>query len=333
MQLSIEYSLGLNKSSEKFSWNSFFPETLGKNVDWIWDKTRQISGQTDEYSSRKTIKQFYTQTNLTLSPGSDGKKNYCKSCWTNLGLKSQSKLNRHNDDCLVKISDQNTYGVRRSKSQTESEQNWFSENKTSWLYFPVSSFCDLFVYGHASLPGCKQHIKVLVWTFSTQYGPRIKLQNVWRNFASFGIVLVCTKFLKNSPKSEQNWFSEKQNVLNFLSRIFFFWIVCLWTCILTLVQTTYVIFFNVIRTQNKIAESIAKFCKFPWRIALVCKKFLKNSPKIFFFLKLQVKISTEFETKYDKFQVKQMSSHLGKKSNSFAHKRTFLSTLLVINKN
>jgi len=90
------------------------------------------------------------------------KKNYCKSCWTNLGLKSQSKLNRHNDDCLVKISDQNTYGVRRSKSQTESEQNWFSENKTSWLYFPVSSFCDLFVYGHASLPGCKQHIKVLV---------------------------------------------------------------------------------------------------------------------------------------------------------------------------
>ena len=62
-----------------------------------------------------------------------------------LGLKSQPKLNRHDDECLVKISDQNTQGVRRSKSQTESEQNRFSENKTSWLFFPVSSFCDLFM--------------------------------------------------------------------------------------------------------------------------------------------------------------------------------------------
>jgi len=33
------------------------------------------------------------------------------------------KLNRHNDECLVKVSDHNTQGVRRSKSQTESEQN------------------------------------------------------------------------------------------------------------------------------------------------------------------------------------------------------------------
>jgi len=41
----------------------------------------------------------------------------------NLGLKSQPKLNRQNDECLVQISDQNTQGVRRSKSQTESEQN------------------------------------------------------------------------------------------------------------------------------------------------------------------------------------------------------------------
>jgi len=43
------------------------------------------------------------------------------------------------------MSNQNTQGVRRSKSQAESEQNWFSENKTSWLYFPVSSLCDLFM--------------------------------------------------------------------------------------------------------------------------------------------------------------------------------------------
>ena len=43
------------------------------------------------------------------------------------------------------MSDQNTQGVRGTKSQTESEQNWFSENKTSWLFFPVSSFCDSFI--------------------------------------------------------------------------------------------------------------------------------------------------------------------------------------------
>jgi len=48
-----------------------------------------------------------------------------------MGLKSQPKLNRHSDERLVKISEQNTQGVRGSKSQTESEQNWFSENKTS----------------------------------------------------------------------------------------------------------------------------------------------------------------------------------------------------------
>jgi len=60
-------------------------------------------------------------------------------------LKSQQNLNRHSDEHLVKDSDQKVQGVRRSKSQTESEQNWFSEKKTSWLFFPVSSFCDLFM--------------------------------------------------------------------------------------------------------------------------------------------------------------------------------------------
>jgi len=62
-----------------------------------------------------------------------------------MGLKSQLILNRHNDECLVKISDQNTQGVRRSKSQTDSARNRFSENKTSWLFFAISSFCDLFM--------------------------------------------------------------------------------------------------------------------------------------------------------------------------------------------
>jgi len=63
----------------------------------------------------------------------------------NLGLKSHPKLNRHSDGRLIKISDQNTYGVTCSKSQTESEQNWFSENKTSWIFFPVSPFRDCFM--------------------------------------------------------------------------------------------------------------------------------------------------------------------------------------------
>jgi len=65
-------------------------------------------------------------------------------------LKSQAKLNRHSDECLVKISEQNTQGVRRGKSQTGSEQNLFSENKTSWPFFPAS-FCDLFVDVHPHL--------------------------------------------------------------------------------------------------------------------------------------------------------------------------------------
>jgi len=63
----------------------------------------------------------------------------------NHGLKSQPKLSRHNDEHLVKISDQNTKGVRRSKAQTKSQQNWFSKNKTSWLFSPVSSLRDLFM--------------------------------------------------------------------------------------------------------------------------------------------------------------------------------------------
>jgi len=57
----------------------------------------------------------------------------------------RSRTCRHSDECLVKILHQNTQGVSRSKSQTESEQNWFFENKTSWLFFPVSYFCDLFM--------------------------------------------------------------------------------------------------------------------------------------------------------------------------------------------
>ena len=136
----------MHKISEKLSQNSFFfPENPHKNLYWIWDKTWQILGQTDEYSPTKKIKQFHTQTNLPFNPGSDDLKIYFQSYGRNLGLKSEPKLNRHSDECLIKILGKNTEGVRRSKSQTESEQNWISKNETSWLLFPISSFCDLFM--------------------------------------------------------------------------------------------------------------------------------------------------------------------------------------------
>ena len=130
------------------------------------------------------MKQFHTQTNLPFSPGSDKQKIYCQSCGTNLGVKPQPKLDRHSDECLVKISVQNTEGVRRSKSQTESEQNRFSEKKTSWLFFPVSSFCDSFKDVPSCL-GANNIRKCLCDFFSAQYGPRMKLQKLGRNFNYF----------------------------------------------------------------------------------------------------------------------------------------------------
>jgi len=43
-------------------------------------------------------------------------------------------------------------------------------------------------------------------------------------------------------------------------------------------------------------------------------------------------MTIEFGTKRDKFQVKRMSIHPRKKSNSFAHKGTFLSAQAMMNK-
>jgi len=60
----------------------------------------------------------------------------------------------------------------------------------------------------------------------------------------------------------------------------------------------------------------------------ISEKFSRNS----FFLKFHPRISTEFGTKRNKFQVKRMSIHPRKKSNSFTHKRTFLSALAETNK-
>jgi len=60
----------------------------------------------------------------------------------------------------------------------------------------------------------------------------------------------------------------------------------------------------------------------------ISEKFSQNS----FFLKFHLRNSTEFGTKCDKFQVKRMSIHARKKSNSFTHKQTFLTALAVMNK-
>ena len=61
----------------------------------------------------------------------------------------------------------------------------------------------------------------------------------------------------------------------------------------------------------------------------IFEKISQNS----FFQKFLVRIYTKFWIKHDKFQVKRTRTHLGKISNSFTHKRTFLSALIVMNKN
>jgi len=60
----------------------------------------------------------------------------------------------------------------------------------------------------------------------------------------------------------------------------------------------------------------------------ISEKFSQNG----FFPKFRVRISTEFGKKRDRFQVKRMSIHPGKKSNSFTHEGTFLSARAVMSK-
>ena len=79
------------------------------------------------------------------------------------------------------------------------------------------------------------------------------------------------------------------------------------------------IFFSAIRTQNEIVKIRPQFHKFRVCTKLdlglhkISEKFSRNS----FFMKFHPRISTEFGTKHDKFQVKQMSIHPRKKSKSF----------------
>ena len=88
----------------------------------------------------------------------------------NFGLKYQRKSNRHNDECLGKIWDQNTKGLRRSMSQIESEQNLFFEKQNILAFFPVSSFWDLFM-DLPSLPGAKHIWKYLCDFFQRNTDP------------------------------------------------------------------------------------------------------------------------------------------------------------------
>jgi len=67
----VEDSLGLHKISEKLSKNSFFLKFKGRISTEFGKKPPEISGQTDEYSPTKKIKQSRTQTNLPFRPGSD----------------------------------------------------------------------------------------------------------------------------------------------------------------------------------------------------------------------------------------------------------------------
>jgi len=101
-------NLGLHKISEKFSRNGFFLKLCVRISTEFGTKRDRFQVKRMSIHPGKKIKQFHTGTNLPFSPGSDEWKIYCEFCGTSLRLKSHPKLNKHNDECLVKISDQNT---------------------------------------------------------------------------------------------------------------------------------------------------------------------------------------------------------------------------------
>ena len=92
-------------------------------------------------------------------------------------------------------------------------------------------------------------------------------------------------------------------------------------------------FFNAIfQHRIKLQKVGRNFTNFATGIALVFQTISKKLSRSNFFMKFHVRIWTKFGTKRHKFHVKRMSIHLGKKSNSFTHKRAFLSTLTLMNK-
>jgi len=79
---------------------------------------------------------------------------------------------------------------------------------------------------------------------------------------------------------------------------------------------------------HKLGRNFTSFGRDNLGLHKISEKFSWNS----FFLKFHPRISTEFGTKRDKFQVKGMSIHPRKNKNSFTHKQTFLSALALMNK-
>ena len=90
-----------------------------------------------------------------------------------------------------------TRGVGRSKSHTESEQNWFSENKASWLFSLVSYFCVLFMdvppyLGQTTYESTCVNFFSAILTDTKISESMAKFHEFW-----WRIALVCPKFLKN----------------------------------------------------------------------------------------------------------------------------------------
>jgi len=108
--------------------------------------------------------------------------------WTNLRLKSRPQFNTQKKECVVKISTQNTQGIRHNNSKIESKQ-------TGNLVFPKTErpgflpyiFFLCFLFGRASLTGYKYIWKYLCKCFqnlSLLYELKIKLQKLGKIFAN-----------------------------------------------------------------------------------------------------------------------------------------------------
>ena len=181
-QVLLEDSVGLHKIYEKFYRNCFFLKNRVAMSTEFGTKRDRFQVKRMSIHPGKESNSF-THERTFLSGRAVMNKKFISNLVGRVWGKSQQKLNRHNHGYLVRISDQNTQGVWRSKSQTESEQNRFSENKTSWHSFPVSSFCDLFidVPPHLGANNIRKYLCELFQRNTT----RKKIAKVGRNFRSF----------------------------------------------------------------------------------------------------------------------------------------------------
>ena len=124
----------------------FLAEILWKNPNRVWDETWQTLAQMDEYLVSKWSNSFREKQTF-LSIVAWWLHIHYKSCETNLRLKSQPQLNTNNKGSLVNISNQNTQGIRRNNSKTESKHNWktcFSEIERP-CFHPYIFLCVFFL--------------------------------------------------------------------------------------------------------------------------------------------------------------------------------------------